>query len=203
MFGVGHAIALNDDVGGALDLVERGAVPVVAGGTEEPEACHSALPLSRLSIQNAANSAVSPTDCAELQILIETEQLRATDDTGQATLHTKSNSTGTPGPGRHGVPGRETRASEMGRSLFRGYVNGAPARSSGAEIRAPGCETRGSSAFFNRPVEEGGWENLPALPTPSRPAGMTNRDSLRHSVTAAYGARNERPRHGFADRAGV
>ncbi|GGS82966.1 hypothetical protein GCM10010253_66930 [Streptomyces badius] len=102
MVGVGHAIALNENVGGALDLVERGAIPVVAGGTEEPEACHSALRLSRLRIQNAANSAGTPTDCAELQILIEVEQSRATDNTGQATLHAKSNSTGTPGPDRHG-----------------------------------------------------------------------------------------------------
>ncbi|EFE76129.1 hypothetical protein SSIG_03692 [Streptomyces filamentosus NRRL 11379] len=82
------------------------------------------------------------------------------------------------------------------RSLFRVYVNGAPARSSDAGTRASGCEPRGSSTFFNRRVKEGGWANLPHLPTPSRPASMTNRDSLRRSVTAAYGARTERPRHG-------
>ncbi len=68
---------------------------------------------------------------------------------------------------------------------------------------ASGCEPRGSSSFFNRRGNEGGWENLPHLPTPSRPAGMTNRDSLRRSVTAAYGARTERPRRGVVAPAGV
>lgn len=68
LHGVGHAVALDEDVGGAFDLVKSGAVSVVAGGTEKPEDRHSVLRLRWVGIQDAADGARPRTDCAELQI---------------------------------------------------------------------------------------------------------------------------------------
>ncbi|MGP4087631.1 hypothetical protein [Streptomyces sp. KR55] len=58
VLGVGLTVALDEDLVGLWDLVQGGAVAVVAGVAKEPER-HLALHVRRLEIQNARDGATA------------------------------------------------------------------------------------------------------------------------------------------------